>query len=346
MGNSGFKGVSWRLTWTVLLGGCLLARPATAQPFVQEFPVPNANPGLEVIAAGPDGNLWFAEQFSDKIGRITPAGVVTEFPVSMSSFLPFGIAAGPDGNLWFTGSATNRIGRITPAGIVTEFPIPTPDSRPFGIAAGPDGNVWFTEQVGNKIGRITPAGLITEFPIPTPGSVPFFITTGPDGNLWFTENNGNRIGRITPLGAVTEFPAPTPGSAPRGIAAGPDGNIWFVERGADQIGRFTPAFLAISPGTGILATTQGFDLVLTIDTAGLGVVGGVALFDGMDIGVALVPCLVFGTEPTGGQTVRCPGLTAGVLGTGFHTMTVTLSLSDGSTVSDTVTWHVRPNTEP
>jgi streptogramin lyase len=33
------------------------------------------------VAAGPDGNLWFTEFGSDKIGRITPTGTITEFAV-------------------------------------------------------------------------------------------------------------------------------------------------------------------------------------------------------------------------------------------------------------------------
>jgi streptogramin lyase len=32
------------------------------------------------ITAGPDGNLWFAESNGERIGRMTPAGVVSEFP--------------------------------------------------------------------------------------------------------------------------------------------------------------------------------------------------------------------------------------------------------------------------
>jgi hypothetical protein len=35
----------------------------------------------------------------------------------------------------------------------------------------------------------------------------------------------------------------------------------------------------------------------------------------------------------------------GFLGNGIHTFSVTLDLSDGDSVSDTVTWKVRGNTE-
>jgi hypothetical protein len=64
-------------------------------------------------AAGPDGNLWFTEQVGNRIGRITPAGVITEFSVGLTAnSRPFGITAGPDGNLWFSEFAGNQIGRI------------------------------------------------------------------------------------------------------------------------------------------------------------------------------------------------------------------------------------------
>jgi hypothetical protein len=66
-----------------------------------------------LITAGPDGNLWFAEYIGNKIGRITPAGVITEFPVPPGGdYLP-GITEGPDGNLWFTGYSSSKIGKVS-----------------------------------------------------------------------------------------------------------------------------------------------------------------------------------------------------------------------------------------
>jgi|GEM_PF-1163284 len=191
------------------------------------------------LAAGPDGNLWFTDEYTDEIYRI--GGAITNFsllpPKQGRSLLS--ITAGPDGNLWFTEAAANKIGKITPTGEITEFALPTANSSPLIITAGPDGNVWFTEHSGNKIGRITPTGTITEFPIPTPSSFPQGIVTGPDGNLWFTERNSSKIGKITPTGTITEFPI-TGGNFPLRIATGPDGNLWFTEGAANKIGRITP----------------------------------------------------------------------------------------------------------
>jgi streptogramin lyase len=212
------------------------------------------------ITAGPDGNLWFVESNSNRIGRITPGGAITTFPLPTPNSLPSGITTGPDGNLWFTEDVSDQIGRITPSGALTEFPpLPTPNSGPVEITAGPDGNLWFTENGSDKIGRITPGGTLTEFPLPTSDDVPWGIATGPDGNLWFTESGSDtqvprhiirpsQIGRITPGGSITEFPLPRNGSdpvydglaMPQGITAGPDGNLWFAEWNGNRIGRITP----------------------------------------------------------------------------------------------------------
>src|SRR5262249_10953894 len=69
---------------------------------ITEFPIDSTvvrRP--EGITRGPDGNLWFADASADRIGRITPAGVVTDFAITPGSS-PQEITAGPDGNLWFT----------------------------------------------------------------------------------------------------------------------------------------------------------------------------------------------------------------------------------------------------
>jgi virginiamycin B lyase len=124
---------------------------------ISEFAVPTANSSPDFITAGPDGNLWFTEFNTNKIGRITTAGVVTgEFATPTAGSDPVFITAGPDGNLWFTEESGNNIGRIspTPSHKLAEFAVPTANSFPFGITAGPDGNIWFTEEFANQIGQL------------------------------------------------------------------------------------------------------------------------------------------------------------------------------------------------
>src|SRR5207247_7190699 len=120
------------------------------------------------ITAGPDGNLWFTEGSGNKIGRISPTGVISEFAVPTAntpygpSAGPLGITAGPDGNLWFAEINGFKIGQITPAGTIREFCLPTSNRPPYGIIAGPDCNPCFTEArltatPVSKVRRIVPS---------------------------------------------------------------------------------------------------------------------------------------------------------------------------------------------
>jgi virginiamycin B lyase len=233
--SSGSFGASG-LIFAALLFSSQLALAQT----ISEFPIPTVDSKPQGITTGPDGALWFTEENSGNIGRITTAGVITEFPTPAAGE-PEYITTGPDGALWFTEFTGNQIGRITTAGVFTEFPVPTPGSYPSGITTGPDGALWFTESQTNKIGRITTAGVVTEFPTPTVNSNPQDITAGPDGALWFTEFQTNKIGRITTTGVINEFPIPTINSQPIGITMGPDGALWFTESNTNRIGRITTA---------------------------------------------------------------------------------------------------------
>ena len=103
------------------------------------FGLPTKNSQPAGITSGPDGNLWFTQFTSGRIGKVDTAGKITEFPIPTDRPGPFDITTGPDGNLWFTEFSANKVGRITPAGEITEFPLPA-KTGPYGITSGADGN--------------------------------------------------------------------------------------------------------------------------------------------------------------------------------------------------------------
>src|SRR5271166_1639441 len=187
-----------------------------------DFTVPPGRTAYPLLmTVGPDHNLWFAEATGLKIGRITPAGVITEFPIAGAQALT-GIASGPDGNIWFTDEFAGLIGYINTSGTgLMIFALP-PSSHPQGLATGPDGNLWFVDNVqtgspgGFKVGKISTAGRITEYSTGVNSGIfdaedytPANITAGPDGNLWFTNPQvaqySNIVGKITTSGAVTIY---------------------------------------------------------------------------------------------------------------------------------------------
>jgi streptogramin lyase len=206
----------------------------TLQGEITEYPLPTApttpnctgfastSPSQPyVIVAGPDGNLWFTEAKSNKIGLITTAGSLTEFLVPTANSQPDGITVGPDGNLWFTEFTANKVGVISTGGtFLAEIPVPTAHSGPHDITVGPDQKLWFTELSANKIGRMNPYhdSEIDEIPVPATSTSSFGnlfgITAGPkesfrnhesdfghqgpddDGYIWFVKLSDNQIGRL------------------------------------------------------------------------------------------------------------------------------------------------------
>jgi streptogramin lyase len=62
------------------------------------------------IIAGPDGNIWIADEGNNAIERVTTAGVVTKIIIPTSNASPTSLAVGPDGKIWFTEPSVNKIG--------------------------------------------------------------------------------------------------------------------------------------------------------------------------------------------------------------------------------------------
>ncbi len=207
----------------------------------EEYALPERS-DPQAMTRGPEGSMWFTEQWAHKVGQISMTGKINEYSVCSSECGLAGITAGPENNLWFTEATSDKIGKMTPGGKVTEFSLPS-ETYPTSIATGPDGNLWFTEADSHaKIGKITPSGAVTEFTLPE-NTYPQQIIAGPENDLWFTETTSSRgkIGKITTAGTITEY-ALREGTAPSGITVGPEGNVWFSEDSSQnrQIGKITP----------------------------------------------------------------------------------------------------------
>jgi hypothetical protein len=146
----------------------------------------------------------------------------------------------------------------------------------------------------------------------------------------------------------SDCPSPDTGRTQIARAAAPLAVLprpaWFVAAGDAIPEDFT---LAISPPTGAIAFNQQFDIALMAATSGATLTGVTGSIDGLDVSGPLAGCL----QPTGplsgvqGGILTCRGLSgsylAGIFGLGAHTFSVNLLLSDGRTISDSVTWTIR-----
>ena len=208
------------------------------------------------ITAGPDGNLWFTEFALDRIGRITPAGVVTEFSAGItagahpmaSRRARTAICGSRKG--WRPDRADHpgRRGHRVHAGI-------TAGATLRGIAAGRTATCGSRnrrqqdrpDHPGRRDHRVLAGIHLQRGPSASPrartatcGS-PTQVTT--------------RSGASPPAGVVTEFAPESTARCRVHQSAGPDGNLWFTGTGAgNRVGRITPAGVVTEFSAGISAT--------------------------------------------------------------------------------------------
>jgi virginiamycin B lyase len=222
--------------------------PPTPPPAVtSQYPIPTASSHPVGIALGSDGNLWFTEFATSKIGQLNGAGKISENVTPSRKSEPNGVAAGPGPNLnvWFTETSIAKVAQVTITGPpYTEYTLPDSAARPAAIALGSDGNMWVCDIGTNSIWRVEqlrkpPHVAFTQYHL-TGNAQPTGITNGPDGALWFTEPGTNSIGRLPISGSpLSEYKVPTPNADPVGIAPGTDNALWFTEQKAKKLGRIS-----------------------------------------------------------------------------------------------------------
>ena len=188
------------------------------------------------IAKGSDGRLWFAQDYTNQIGAMTPSGTVTEYNVPSSNAGLQGLTAGSDGRLYFIENETGKIGAVTTAGVFTEYTVSV-SGDPDQIAEGPDNRVWCTLVDTDNLCALTTSGTNSTYAA-APGSAnPAFVTAGPDGNMWYTTSAGinSYVNAMSTSGApVYSYPVGS-GAFLFGIAAGSDGRLWFCDTSNNYI---------------------------------------------------------------------------------------------------------------
>jgi streptogramin lyase len=228
---------------------CVLSSPGRViQPGITLFKLDHPDVRPSQIVAGADGNQWFNEIVTNRIGKITPEGEISSFPIDTSGSI-LSLAPGSDGATWFTNSE-GQIGRITPDEKVTYLPLNLPYGAAFlpqTIALGADGDIWFPVSVPSLgtsgVSKISPSGVTTFYQLQTSSGVAS-TCAGPDGDMWFIELSGHVLGKLTPTGEVTEYSLDPVqrgfGGFISSLTTGPNGNIWFTFQQDNQIGEVTP----------------------------------------------------------------------------------------------------------
>jgi streptogramin lyase len=244
-----------RFSLLVLCACAALAAAATgaSAATLLERDVPTAGAQPRNIILGPDGNLWFAEEATDKIGKVVPGNppTVTDFALPQTPKTitgPKWLAVGPGNTIWFAANVDGAAG-------VAKFSLPadpttaqgfggfgiTPQTTQ-GVTQGFDNRMWLLDPNGNgKIIRVDPAtGLTASLDInfaafPSGRG----LERGSDGNVYAASfGSPGAIAKIPGSGG-TPVEAPTTSPA-WDITVGPDGNVYFTMPDGG-IGKTSPA---------------------------------------------------------------------------------------------------------
>lgn len=198
-----------------------------------------------ILAAGPDGNLWYAETGGPnsssgvtQIRRITSDGTKDSYDIitpSNSIAYLTDLSAGPNNTVWFSEGNYNakRIGKVNAVDGkgLTWYTLDDSANGAAALTTGADGKIWFLEFGGTRIGRMNADGTQRVwFPVALGGAGTFSsiydIKLGPDGNVWFSAPGG-RIGKVTPSGTINAYTV-SGGGSPTGLTSGPNNLMWFT----------------------------------------------------------------------------------------------------------------------
>ena len=192
------------------------------------------------VAVDNEGNVYVAEQYSNKIRKITSAGVTTTFAGSglqgmdngtgtAASFSqPIAVALNKQGStLYVADYINNVIRKVTSTAEVSIFAGTGAQGDADGIATDASfngvtglvldasGNVYLADMGNNKIRKITPSGVVSTFAgSGTEGAAdgqgtaasfrsPTGIAIDGAGNLYVADQYNYRIRKITPTGFVS-----------------------------------------------------------------------------------------------------------------------------------------------
>jgi copper transport protein len=171
-----------------------------SKEFEKFLKLPTEESGPSALLLDDNGNIWFAEALSGKIGVVNSKTFeITEFAPDIPLDEPFALLFDKSGSLWISEHIGPGISKFDP--ILETFDhvkAPNPEALPFGMAIDKYDNIWFGQHVIDELGVYDPYNdQLIEVSIPTPESFTQFITADDSGDIWFVEQRGKKLGVVS-----------------------------------------------------------------------------------------------------------------------------------------------------
>jgi secreted PhoX family phosphatase len=204
------------------------------------------------VAVDAAGNLFIADNFNNRIRKVTPEGIITTVAgngvqgysgdggqaTSASLNYPAGVAVDATGNLFIADYGNNRIRKVTTGGAITTVAgngisgfsgdggaaTSASMNGPSGIAVDAAGNLFVAEDLNHRIRKLTPDGIIT--------------TVAGNGIPGFLGDGGAATSASLELGLLSS-----------GVAVDIAGNLFIADAFNNRIRKVTPE--------GVITTVAG-----------------------------------------------------------------------------------------
>jgi len=199
------------------------------------------------VAVDPAGNVFVADNWNQRIRKITPDGQVSTFagtgtpgftdgPGTSAQFdSPNGVATDAAGNVYVADPGNQRIRKITASGLVSTFagngnpgvsdgpPAFAQFTSPANVAVGATGNVYVADAGNNLIRVISPSGVTSTLagsgaagntdggPAAASFNSPYGVGVDANGNVFVADQFNDRIRQVTPDGVVSTLAGSTTG---------------------------------------------------------------------------------------------------------------------------------------
>jgi len=187
--------------WVALVDrNMLLVYSQDSKEFEQFLKLPTSESGPSALLLDDNGNMWFAESLSGKIGVVdSKTFEITEFAPDTLLDEPFALLFDKSGLLWISEHTGPGITEFDPMlETFDHVKAPNPESLPFGMAIDKYDNIWFGQHVTDELGVYDPYNdQLIEVSIPTPESFTQFIAADDKGDIWFVEQRGKKLGVVS-----------------------------------------------------------------------------------------------------------------------------------------------------
>ena len=187
--------------WVALVDrNMLLVYSQDSKEFEQFLKLPTSESGPSALLLDGNGNMWFAESLSGKIGVVdSKTFEITEFAPDTLLDEPFALLFDKSGSLWISEHIGPGITEFDPMlETFDHVKAPNPESLPFGMAIDKYDNIWFGQHVTDELGVYDPYNdQLIEVSIPTPESFTQFIAADDKGDIWFVEQRGKKLGVVS-----------------------------------------------------------------------------------------------------------------------------------------------------